>query len=140
MPKLIRFGMVGMTGTIINFSVYFTASEVAHLGLNLSAILAFSVAVVNNYILNHRWTFKAVNGNNVINFRHFIYYLIGNIQGLAINLVVLNLVVFFVGIKFHLLGQMLGILFGMLSNFIFAKEFVFTTKRVVLKREKDNAD
>lgn len=114
------------------------ASELADLGVNLSAIFAFGVAVTNNYILNHLWTFKAENGDNTINFRQFTYYLVGNVQGLLINLVVLNFVVVVVGMKFHLLGQALGILFGMLSNFIFAKKFVFTKSRMGGRGEKCN--
>jgi putative flippase GtrA len=124
-PKLLRFGIVGGFGAAINFTVYYAAFEFLHLGVNLSALLAFGIAVINNYIFNHLWTFRAENGNNTINFRQFSYYLLGNIQGLIINLVILNLVVSILGVKFHLIGQMLGIFCGMLSNFIFAKKFVF---------------
>lgn len=127
-PKLIRFGLVGAIGAAINFTVYYWAAEFAHLSVNISAIVAFCVAIVNNYILNHRWTFGVENENNSINFRQFAYYLLGNIQGLLINLVVLNVVISFAGTRFHLVGQTLGILFGMLSNFIFAKKFVFSKK------------
>jgi putative flippase GtrA len=126
-PKLIRFGIVGGFGAAINFTVYYAAFEFLHLGVNLSALLAFGIAVINNYIFNHLWTFRAENSNNTINFRQFSYYLLGNIQGLTINLIILNLFVSFLGMEFHLIGQMLGIFCGMLSNFIFAKKFVFTT-------------
>lgn len=127
-PKLFRFGIVGSVGAIINFLVYFVASENAHLGVNISAICAFCVAVSNNYVLNHLWTFKAENESNAVNFRQFTYYFLGNIQGLVINLVVLNLVVILAGINYHFWGQALGILLGMLSNFIFAKKFVFNKR------------
>lgn len=129
-PKLVRFGVVGSIGATINFATYYVAYEFAHLGVSLSAISAFCIAVVNNYVLNHVWTFRAESGGNSINLRQFAYYLVGNTQGLVINLVVLNLVVFIAGVKFHLFGQALGILFGMLSNFIFAKKFVFTKNRM----------
>lgn len=125
-PKLLRFGIVGGFGAAINFTVYYAAFQFLHLGVNLSALLAFGIAVINNYIFNHIWTFRAENGNNTINFKQFGYYFLGNVQGLAINLVILNLVVSFLGMEFHLIGQMLGIFCGMLSNFIFAKKFVFT--------------
>jgi len=127
-PKLFRFGIVGSVGAAINFLVYFVASENAHLSVNISAICAFCVAVSNNYVLNHLWTFKTENESNAVNFRQFTYYFLGNIQGLIINLVVLNLVVIFAGIGYHFWGQALGILLGMLSNFIFAKKFVFNRR------------
>jgi putative flippase GtrA len=116
---------VGSVGAAINFLVYFVASENVHLSVNISAICAFCVAVTNNYIINHLWTFGAENEFNALNFRQYIYYFLGNIQGLIINLVVLNLGIALVGIHYHFWGQLLGILLGMLSNFIFAKKFVF---------------
>jgi len=129
-PKLFRFGIVGSIGAAINFLVYFVAAEHVHLGVNMSAICAFCVAVSNNYVLNHLWTFRVENESNAVNFRQFSYYFLGNIQGLIINLVVLNLVVIFAGISFHFWGQALGIVLGMLSNFIFAEKIVFN-KRIV---------
>jgi putative flippase GtrA len=127
-PKLFKFGIVGSVGALINFFIYFLASEILHLSVNMSAILAFCVAVSNNYVLNHLWTFRAENESNSVNVRQFVYYLFGNIQGLIINLIVLNLVIFLAGINAHYWGQGLGILLGMLSNFIFAKAFVFNRR------------
>jgi putative flippase GtrA len=125
LPKLIRFGMVGSVGAGINFAAYYFAFEYAHFGVNLSAVTAFCIAVINNYVLNHIWTFRAENGSRTVNLRQFAYYLVGNIQGLMINLVILNLVVMAAGEQYHFFGQALGIMFGMLSNFIFAKKLVF---------------
>lgn len=131
-PKLVRFGVVGSIGAAINFTAYFVAFEYIHLGMNSSAIAAFLIAVVNNYVLNHIWTFRAENGARPVNLSQFAYYLLGNIQGLMINLAVLNLVVLAAGSGYHFVGQALGIMFGMLSNFIFAKKIVF-------KNTKDGA-
>lgn len=134
-PKLIRFGLVGTLGAIINFMVYYIAVKFAHFGVNLSAICAFSIAVTNNYILNHYFTFGRENENNSINIQQFIYYLLGNMGGLLINLIVLNMVILFAGGNFHFVGQALGIICGMLSNFIFAKKFVFSIEmQAILNR------
>ena len=124
-PKLFQFGIVGSVGAVINLTVYFIASDIFHLNLNMSAISAFFVAVSNNYVLNHLWTFKDESNNDAVSFHEFTYYFFGNIFGLIINLVVLNIVVSYVGVNNHFFGQALGIFMGMLSNFIFAKKIVF---------------
>ena len=124
-PKLFKFGIVGSLGTGINILVYYLATENIHLNVNISAVLAFCVAVSCNYLLNHLWTFKEENKNNAVNYRQFTYYLLSNINGLVVSLAVLNSVIIFVGIDYHILGQASGILVGMLSNFFFAKRFVF---------------
>jgi putative flippase GtrA len=130
LAKLIRFGIVGSTGAIINFSVYYLAFDQLHFGVNLSAIFAFCISVTNNYILNHWWTFSDENEGNPINISQFVYYFIGNLQGLGINLIVLNMTIYFIGINYHFAGQALGIAFGMASNFMFAKRIVFSKKKV----------
>ena len=115
--------------------MYFIASENVHLNSNASAICAFFVAVTNNYVMNHLWTFKIENKGNALNIRQFLYYMIGNINGLFINLCALNVVVIFAGIDYHFYGQALGIFLGMLSNFIFANKFVFNKQATHLVSE-----
>ncbi len=129
LAKLIKFGVVGSTGAIINFSVYYFVFEQLHFGVNLSAIFAFCISVINNYILNHWWTFSAENKGNPVNIRQFIYYFMGNLQGLGINLIILNMTIYFMGMDYHLVGQALGIICGMTSNFIFAKRIVFSERK-----------
>jgi putative flippase GtrA len=130
LPKLVRFGCVGTLGAVINFLTYYGAVEFAHFSINVAAIISFCVAVTNNYILNHLWTFGAENKQNNINMRQYIYYFLGNIFGLAINLTILNFVIFYAGKEEHFIGQGAGILCGMLSNFIIAKKFVFIKKMI----------
>jgi putative flippase GtrA len=124
-PKLLRFGIVGSVGASINFAAYYAMTIVFSIGLNVSAIGAFGVAVISNYILNHQWTFSAENENRPVNVRQFTYYLLGNLVGLLVNLLVLNILVVIAGIQYHLVWQMLGIACGMLFNFVFAKRLVF---------------
>ena len=123
--KVLHFALVGVSGTIVNFIVYFALMKFTNLGINISSIAAFFVAVINNYIFNHNWTFALENDSNPINFTQFIYYVLGNLIGLFTNLFTLNIFVATAGIKFHIIGQLLGIAFGMVFNFFFAKRIVF---------------
>lgn len=128
-PKLLRFGFVGVMGAMINLSVYYAATTLLNWGVNLSAVCAFMVAVTHNYVRNHRWTFTVENKNNQINFSQYAYYVLGNVFGLLVNLVVLNLVISFIGIRFNLAGQALGMLCGMSFNFVIAKKFIFISAK-----------
>jgi dolichol-phosphate mannosyltransferase len=125
-PKLIKFALVGLLGSSLNLTVYYFMTEIFYFGFNTSAIGAFSAAVSSNYILNHEWTFCSESKNNPINFKQFTHYLFGNLIGLLVNLLALNMLVSVNGTRFHLLWQMLGIACGMLFNFTFARKFVFT--------------
>lgn len=131
LPKLIRFGCVGSLGALINFATYYVLVEFLHASVNIGAIGAFGVAVSNNYVLNHFWTFAAENERNPLNVRQYVYYFAGNLLGLGINLAVLNLVILNFGMEAHLPGQGAGILCGMLANFVVAKKLIF------VKRERE---
>ena len=43
----------------------------------------------------------------------------------SVNLVVLNVIVHLFGMAYHVYAQLVGILFGMSSNFFFSKTVVF---------------
>ena len=126
--KLIRFGIVGFSGTVLNFTIYFISVEIMNFYINLGAVLAFAVAVTSNYIFNHIWTFEQEKVNNYLYVEKYIYYIICNLGGLFINLIALNTIVLFLGIDYHIIGQLVGIISGTLINFILAKEFVFIKK------------
>jgi len=93
--------------------------------INVSAILAFLVAVVNNYFLNHYWSFSVVLNGVKASIKKLLHYMFFNIIGLSINLFVLNVIVYLFGMTYHVYAQLIGILLGMSSNFFFSKTVVF---------------
>lgn len=131
LPKLSRFGCVGSFGALINFVTYYALVEFAHTSVNVGSIGAFGVAVSNNYMLNHFWTFAPENEQNPLNIRQYAYYFVGNMLGLGINLAVLNLVIWNLGNNAHWLGQGAGIFCGMLANFIVAKKLIFIRRSTI---------
>lgn len=128
-PKLVRFGVVGFLGTIINLTTYYAMTEIASIDFILGAILSFFIAVSSNYIFNHLWTFKVENGDKRPNVKQFSYYLLGNMVGLSVNIFILKSLITFAGVQFHLVWQLIGISSGMIFNFIFAKKIVFTIQK-----------
>ena len=61
--QLIKFGLVGGSGYLINLAVFAALSE--NLGAHhaLAAIGAFCVAVSSNFFWNRHWTFAAGDGH-----------------------------------------------------------------------------
>jgi putative flippase GtrA len=91
----------------------------------MAAISAICVAVTNNYILNHRWTFGVENEDNCVNFRQYGRYVLDNMFGATINLIVLNVIIWFFSKDYYLIGRGVGILCGMSFNYFAAKKLVF---------------
>jgi putative flippase GtrA len=57
--QLIRFGMVGGVGFAVNLVVYAIAVHAIGVDYRAASVLAWLVAVINNFVLNRHWTFDA---------------------------------------------------------------------------------
>jgi putative flippase GtrA len=55
----IRFGLVGLSGVVVNTSVLWALVRGAHLPVPLASALATETAILSNFALNDRWTFRA---------------------------------------------------------------------------------
>ena len=56
--QLLRFGVVGVSGYVVNLAVFALALNGAGMSYLLAATVAFLAAVSNNFLWNRRWTFK----------------------------------------------------------------------------------
>ncbi|HXA55596.1 MAG TPA: GtrA family protein [Solirubrobacteraceae bacterium] len=61
--QLVRFGIVGGSGFVVNIAMYAVCVHAAGLDYRLASVLAWVVAVLNNFMLNRHWTFDAAAGS-----------------------------------------------------------------------------
>lgn len=121
---LLRFLFVGALGTIVNVMIFFIFADYLNFNANLSSIIAFCVAVTQNYFLNHLWSFKKLV-NFRVNLKSYIKYVFVNIFGLIVNLIVLNLILMQFNLTIKTTAQLSGVLAGTIFNFILSRFFVF---------------
>jgi putative flippase GtrA len=57
--QLVRFGLVGAVGFIVNLAVYYIFVHPVGVDYHVAAVAAWLVAVLNNFVLNRHWTFDA---------------------------------------------------------------------------------
>ncbi len=127
--KFIKFGVVGALGTLTNLAIFFIFVDILKLQAAIISILAFLVAVTQNYILNHKWTFKEITLDNKISLFGWFKFVLTSLLGLLINIVVLTLIIHFFNPPYKVIGQFFGILSGMALNFLGSKFFVFKNKK-----------
>lgn len=120
--KILCFGIVGMGGVITNMTVFLLAIYFFNLSILLAATFAFAVAVTQNYILNHTWTFQ-MGSLKSHNRNDYVRYVTVNILGLSINLAILHLLVQ-VGLN-PAIAQLCGIAGAMATNYVGSYLFVF---------------
>jgi putative flippase GtrA len=60
--QLMRFGIVGAVGFVVNLVVYTLLVHPASIDFRVASVIAWLVAVLNNFVLNRFWTFDAREG------------------------------------------------------------------------------
>jgi putative flippase GtrA len=55
--RFIKFALVGISGTIVDFSIFNLCISVFHLDSIIASVCSFSLAVINNFIWNRLWTY-----------------------------------------------------------------------------------
>lgn len=94
--QLLRFGLVGASGYVVNLAVFTLAVHGAELPYQVAATLAFLVAVSNNFLWNRHWTFKAGDGRA---HHQAARFLLVSVAAFAAGLVILTLLVEVAGLR-----------------------------------------
>ena len=120
--QLIRFGLVGASGYVVNLAVFAVATQLGDVHHIAAAVIAFAVAVTNNFVLNRHWTFRATEGHPAPQAARFLTV---SVAALGVNLVVLALLVDVLSVS-EIPGQALAVAFAMPFNFLGNRLWTFT--------------
>jgi putative flippase GtrA len=119
--QLFKFGVVGATGYIVNLIVFAILVEALGLHHILGAVGAFCIAVMNNFLWNRHWTFRATEGH--AGFQAARFFMV-SLAALGVNLVVLLLLVDVADAP-EVPSQAFAVAFAMPLNFIGNKLWTF---------------
>lgn len=123
-----KFAIVGFLGTLTNLTIFYIFVDIFGLWANLFAVVSFLMAGAQNYVLHHKWTFGRIMKDKKLSFLGYVKFIITTALGLAINLIVLNLILYFFDVPYKVVAQGCGVAFGTVFNYLGSKRFVFTKK------------
>jgi putative flippase GtrA len=119
--QLLRFGLVGVSGYVVNLAVFALLSGALDFHHIAAALAAFAAAVINNFAWNRHWTFDAGDGHAGFQAARFFTV---SVIGLGINLALLELFVTGAGLP-ELPAQALAVALTMPVNFVGNKLWTF---------------
>jgi putative flippase GtrA len=120
--QLIKFGLVGSSGFVVNFAVYAVCLKGFGLHYLASACIAFAVAVANNFLLNRQWTFRQERDSRHAAEQGFRFLLV-SACALIPNLLILHL--FVSAGQGKILGQVLAVIIVTPISFLGNKLWTF---------------
>jgi putative flippase GtrA len=88
--KFLKFGVVGLTGVLVDFGITFLLKEKVKIHKYVANACGFMTAASSNYILNRVWTFQSNDPHVMIEYSKFIFI---SVIGLGINSFILWLLV-----------------------------------------------
>jgi putative flippase GtrA len=118
--QLFQFGLVGASGYVVNLAVFAVLNGPLSIHYIAAAILAFCVAVMNNFWWNRHWTFDAKHGHAGFQAARFFTV---SVLALVVNLVALKFLVG--GGMSELPAQAISVALAMPFNFVGNKLWTF---------------
>ncbi|HMD57100.1 MAG TPA: GtrA family protein [Solirubrobacteraceae bacterium] len=121
--QLVRFGLVGAIGFVVNLAVYALFVHSVGVNYHIASVVAWFVAVVNNFLLNRHWTFDA--GEGQASFQAIRFVLV-SLVALAFSQLLLTVFVEVAGVS-KVPAQALAVAGSMPLNFLGNKLWSFRT-------------
>lgn len=92
LARPLRFGLVGVSGVLVNTALLWLLVNHARLGLLTASVIATEAAIVNNFLLNDRWTFASA-GRDEPRWRRLLRFNGVALGGMLITVVTLSAIV-----------------------------------------------
>jgi dolichol-phosphate mannosyltransferase len=121
--QLVRFGLVGGVGFVVNLAVYSLFVHPIGVDYHVAAVAAWLAAVLNNFVLNRHWTFDARDGQF-----HFqaLRFLVVSVVAFGVSLLLLTVLVEDAGMA-KIPAQALAVAASTPLNFLGNKLWSFRT-------------
>jgi len=123
--KIVRFGLVGLSGILVNMGLLYALTEIAGLYYLVSAAFAIELSIVNNFVWNDLWTFQSARelrfGRRI---QRFLSFQAVSMGGLVINMGILYLLADIAGV-YYLVANLAGILVAFVWNYAVNRHFTW---------------
>jgi len=116
--RLIKFGIVGVSGVLVNMAILWLFTETLGIYYLISSILAIFLAMLNNFFWNNRWTWsdRRKPGIPALLIRLLKFCFVSSLAAYIGNLGILWSLTHYLGI-YYLIANMFGIAVGTTLNF-----------------------
>jgi len=116
--RMIKFSIVGVIGAGINTGFLWILTDFAGLYYLFSSVVAIEIAIMMQFMMNDRWTFKDRKTNDVGQFiKRILKSNLWRSGGLSVNVGVLYLFTAYIGV-YYLLSNIFGIICAFSLNYI----------------------
>jgi dolichol-phosphate mannosyltransferase len=122
--RLLKFGIVGLSGVVVNMGVLYLLSEDVRLPYFISSLMAIELSILTNFLFNLLWTWRD-RINEMPVWRKLLRYHVG-VAGTAylLNYVILVGLTEWGGMQ-YMISNLVGIGVGTIANYVISDRWTF---------------
>ncbi|TAG91108.1 MAG: GtrA family protein [Bacteroidetes bacterium] len=120
----LKFGIVGLSGVFVDFTITYLLKEKLKINWKISNVCGFVCAATTNYFLNRIWTFESTNPE--ISLEYLKFFLV-SLVGLGLNMTIIWFLHNYIKLPFYF-SKVTATVFVMAWNFIL--NFLITFAKV----------
>jgi putative flippase GtrA len=121
MKQFLHYAITGGVAACVDIGLFLVLSRA--IDIPAAGSVSFIFAAVVNYLLSSRMVFRSP-----YSFRHFALFFFGALLGMAVNVGVLTVCVYFLCMQ-PVFGKVCGIAAAFVFNYIINKLFVFRSRK-----------
>lgn len=124
--RLIKFNIVGVMNTTIDFVAFYLLTTYASFSVVLAQIIAYSLGVINSYFMNRFWTFNVKGSHDK---KQFMLFILVNLLALSVS----TLLIYFLSkaIQQVMIAKVLVTIIVMIINYLGQKFIIFKDRKEV---------
>ncbi|MDH3652746.1 MAG: GtrA family protein [Myxococcales bacterium] len=125
--RMLRFGVVGLSGVLVNQGLLMLLHGTFGAPLLLSSIIAIEVSILTNFLLNHTWTWRLPLRERGLIRRVVQYHAAAVMAAFAGNVIILMSAVELFGVDYRI-ANLVGIAVGTVINFTAGEVWIFRSR------------
>ena len=127
-PRLIKFGVVGASGVLVNVGCLYLLTEFARIPYFVASLLAIELSIVSNFTINLLWTWRDRSEEGAL-WKKIVRYHIGAGATAVLGnyLILIGLTELF-GMH-YMISNLIGIAVGTFSNYLINDLWTFKKRQ-----------
>ena len=116
-PRLIKFGIVGASGVVVNMAALYLLTDFGKIPYFVASIIAIELSIISNFTINFLWTWSDRSGDGTVWAKLVRYHIGAGATAFLGNYLILILLTEIFGMH-YLISNLIGIGVGTFSNYI----------------------
>jgi len=127
-PRLVKFGIVGASGVVVNMGALYLLTDLAKIPYFVASVIAIELSIISNFTVNLLWTWSDRSAEGTVWGKLVRYHIGAGATAFLGNYLILIALTEFFGMH-YLISNLIGIGVGTFANYIINDLWTFRHKK-----------